>query len=234
MMQQFYLCKRLSRNPFMKKSLLSFLLISIIQFGNAQTEKPSYQHFSKGKSFWGIGISPVYSDMMYSYTDISISKGNTNLGLLAAPMYGKFVQQNLMIGVMGIVGIHTERLSYLTYPISIGPGPSLPNVETKNIYNSFDLGLVPLVRYYLTLNKRNTFAFFLQGALPAVYGKQTNVVRYKYAAGGTNEFETKYDQFSLRGSIGFGLSVQGRLGSIDTHVSNMGWFLSFNKLIKKK
>lgn len=220
----------------MKKVLFLILLISIVQLSNAQNEKPTYQHFNKGKSFWGIGISPVYSDMMYSYTDISISKGNTNLGLLAAPMYGKFVRQNLMIGIMGIVGIHTEKYSYLSYPPSVwpGPGPSVPNAETKSIYNSFDLGLAPLVRYYLPLNKRNTFAFFMQGALPAVYGKQNHIVRVKNVSGTVSESFDSYNQFSLRGSIGFGLSVQGRLGSLDTHVSNMGWFFSFNKLILKK
>jgi hypothetical protein len=208
--------------------------LTVIQMSFAQTEKSTYQHFNKGKSFWGIGISPVYSDMMGSYTDISITKGNTNLGILFAPMYGKFVQQNWMIGVMGIAGVHTQRSSYLTYPITIGPGPSLPSVDTKNIDNSIDIGIAPMTRYYFTLNKRNSTAFFLQAALPAVYSKSNNILRYNYGSGAVDEFKTMYDQFSLRGSIGFGLSVQGKFGSFDTHVSNMGWFLSFNKLIQKK
>ncbi len=218
----------------MKKSWMLFFALAITQLGFAQTEKSTYQHFNKGKSFWGVGISPVYSDMMGSYTDISITKGNTNLGILFAPMYGKFIQQNWMIGMMGIAGIHTERSSYLTYPITIGPGPGLPSVDTKNIYNNLDFGIAPITRYYLSFNKRNSAAFFLQAALPAVYSKSTSILRYTYGPGSEDEFKTMYDQFSLRGSIGFGLSLQGRFGSFDTHVSNMGWFLSFNKLIQKK
>ena len=144
------------------------------------------------------------------------------------------VLENWMIGVMGIAGVHTDRRSYLTYPITIGPGPSLPNVDTKNIDNSLDIGIAPITRYYLPLNKRNSTAFFLQAALPAVYSKSNNTLRYKYASGVVDEFKYQYDQFSLRGSIGFGLSVQGKFGSFDTHVSNMGWYLSFSKLISKK
>jgi hypothetical protein len=82
--------------------------------------------------------------------------------------------------------------------------------------------------------QRNSAAFFLQAALPAVYSKSTYNTRYSYASGSVDEFKGTFDQFSLRGSIGFGLSVQGKFGSFDTHVSNMGWFLSFNKLIQKK
>lgn len=218
----------------MKKGMIMIWVLLIAQIGFSQTEKSTFQHFNKGKSFWGVGISPVYSDMMGSYTDISITKGNTNLGILLAPMYGKFVQQNWMIGVMGIAGVHTQRSSYLTYPITIGPGPGLPSIDTKNIDNNFDIGIAPITRYYLPFNKRNTAAFFLQGALPFVYSKFTNTIRYTYGPGSVDEFKTKYDQFSLRGSIGFGLSLQGKFGSFDTHVSNMGWFLSFNKLISKK
>ena len=218
----------------MKKGWMLLLSLVIAYLGFAQTEKPTYQYFNKGNSFWGIGISPVYSDMMGSYTDISITKGNTNLGILLAPMYGKFVQQNWMIGVMGIAGFHTERRSYLSYPITIGPGPSLPSIDTKDINSNLDLGIAPMTRYYLSFNKRNTAAFFLQAALPAVYSKYNNTLRYEYPSGAKDEFKSMSEQFSLRGSIGFGLSVQGKFGSFDTHVSNMGWFLSFNKLIQKK
>lgn len=218
----------------MKKGWMLFLSLVFVQLSYAQSEKLPYQHFNKGKSFWGIGLSPVSSDMMSSYTDISITKGNTNLGVLLAPMYGKFVQQNWMIGVIGIAGVHTERSSYLTDPVIIGPGPSLPSVDTKNIDNSLDIGIAPITRYYLSLNKRNSVAFFVQAALPAVYSKSNQILRYKYSSGVVDEFKTMYDQFSLRGSIGFGVSVQGKFGSFDTHVSNMGWFLSFNKFIKKK
>lgn len=219
----------------MKKAWLIFLCLGMVQFGISQTEKPAYDHFSKGKSFWGIGISPVYSDMMGSYTDISITKGNTNLGILLAPMYGKFVQKNWMIGVMGIAGIHTERRTYENYPIVIGPGPVIPPpVQVKDVINNFDIGIAPITRYYLSFNKRSSAAFFLQAALPAVYSTYRSNQKYTTNGGTSSEFKLKYDQFSLRGSIGFGLSIQGNFGSVDTHVSNMGWFLSFNKLIKKK
>lgn len=209
-------------------------LLGLVHLGISQTERPTYDHFSKGKSFWGIGLSPVYSDMMGSYTDISVTKGKTNLGLLVTPMYGKFVQKNLMVGVMGIAGLHTERRSYLSYPITIGPGPSLPTIDTKNKINTVDIGIAPMLRYYLSFNKRNSVAFFLQAALLAVYGKYTNTLRYTYASGAVDEFNSRFEEFSLRGSIGFGLSIQGNFGTVDSHVSNMGWFLSFNKLIKKK
>ena len=89
----------------MKKEWMLFFALVILQTGFSQAEKSLYQHFNKGKTFWGIGISPVYSDMMGSYTDISITKGNTNLGILLAPIYGKFVQQNWMIGVMTAISV---------------------------------------------------------------------------------------------------------------------------------
>ncbi|WP_439506092.1 hypothetical protein [Sediminibacterium sp.] len=219
----------------MKKGWMLLLSSAITCFSFAQTEKPTYQHFNKGKSFLGIGISPVYSDMMGSYTDISITKGNTNLGILLAPMYGKFVQQNWMIGVMGIAGAHTERRNYETYPMVIGPGPGIPPpMQVKEMINNFDLGITPITRYYLSFNKRNSVAFFMQAALPAVYSTYSNVQKYSFSGGANSEIRSSFNQFSLRGSIGFGLSVQGKFGSFDTHVSNMGWFLSFNKLIQKK
>ncbi|BDQ11968.1 hypothetical protein [Sediminibacterium sp. TEGAF015] len=211
--------------------LFFFVLTSI---ASAQDEKPVFQHFSKGKTFWGVGISPVYSDMLGAYTDVSIRKNNTSLGILIAPMYGKFVQQNFMVGLMGIAGFHTEQNKYLTYPITIGFPPFFPNVETKDVNNNLDLGLVPITRYYFNLNRRNSIAFFLQAGLPAVYSKYTNSTTYKYVTGSVDRFSGQYDEFSVRGSIGFGLSVQGKMGSFDTHVSNMGWFLSFNKLLSKK
>lgn len=219
----------------MKKFWIILLSLSTVQIGISQTERLSYDHFSKGNSFWGIGLSPVYSDMMGSYTDISVTKGNTNLGILLAPMYGKFVQKNWMVGVMGIAGIHTERRSYENYPVVIGPGPGFPPpVLVKDVINNFDLGIAPITRYYLSFNKRNSAAFFVQAALPAVYNTYSSSQKYTTNAGVSSEFKRKFDQFSLRGSIGFGLSIQGNFGSVDTHVSNMGWFLSFNKLIKKK
>jgi hypothetical protein len=201
--------------------------------GFAQTEKPTYNYFNKGQKFWSIGLSPVYSDMVGSYTDVSISKGNTNLGILLAPMKAKFVEQNLMLGVMGIVGMHTEQSTFFTYPITIGPGP-VPPVDTKSIMNNLDLGIAPIIRYYMPLTKRNTLAFFLQGGLPLIYSKQTNTLKYLYGPGIVDEFKTSTDQLALRGSIGFGLSVQANFGSIDSHVSNMGWFLSFNKFINQR
>lgn len=220
---------------FMKKGYTLFLSLAVAYLSFAQTEKPTYQHFNKGKSFLGIGISPVYSDMMGSYTDISITKGNTNLGILLAPMYGKFVEQNWMIGVMGIAGAHTERRNYETYPMVIGPGPGIPSpMQVKEMVNNFDLGITPITRYYLSFNKRNSAAFFMQAALPAVYSTYSSVQKYSFNGGVNSEIRSSFNQFSLRGSIGFGLSVQGKFGSFDTHVSNMGWFLSFNKLIQKK
>ncbi len=216
----------------MKKGLLSFLLISIIQFSYAQAEKTTYQHFSKGKSFWGVGLSPVSTDMIGSFTDIQVTKSKTSLGILLAPMYGKFIQTNLMLGVLGLVGFHTEKTTYPSYSSS---SSSSASVETINNNNSTDFGIAPIVRYYLPFNKRNSMAFFIQGALPGVYSKTSYKQSYKNASGSVVEqYKSQYDQFSLIGSIGFGLSVQGRLGSIDTHLSNMGWFLSFNKSITKK
>lgn len=213
-------------------SLLISLLVCYSAF--SQVDRPVLHPFSKGNAYWGIGISPTYSDMIGSYTDISIRKNNTNLGILMAPMYGRFVQQNWMVGIMGIAGFRTEQRKYLTYPVTIGFPPFFPNVDTKDVNNSFDLGLAPFTRYYFNLNRRNSFAFFLQAGLPGIYSKYTNSTTYKYVSGAVDRFSTQNSEFSLRGSMGFGLSVQGKKGSIDTHISNMGWFISFNKLLQKK
>lgn len=215
------------------RAVMFFLGLFILNAGFAQSDKPAFHYFDKGQKFWSIGISPVYSDMFGAYTDVAISKGNTNLGVLFAPMSGKFVEQNLMLGMMSIVGLHTERRSFYSYPITIGPSP-LPMIDTRSIDNHLDLGIAPIIRYYMLLTKRNTLAFFLQGVLPLVYSKQTNTLKYLYSSGISDEFKTSTDQLSLRGSIGFGLSVQANFGSIDSHVSNMGWFLSFNKFINKR
>ena len=128
----------------MKKVFYLIVFTCFAQYSIAQTEKPTYQYFNKGKSFWGIGISPVSTDIIGSYTDISITKNRTNLGILVSPIYGKFVQNNLMIGVMGIIGFHSEKYSYPSYSSS---SSSAAAVETINVNKSSDFGIAPLVRY---------------------------------------------------------------------------------------
>jgi hypothetical protein len=74
-------------------------------------------------------------------------------------------------------------------------------------------------------------AFFLQGGLPFVYGQTKYIQRVGFPAG-QQDLSSKQSSVYLKASLGFGLSVQGKFGSIDTHVSNLGWFFSFNKLLK--
>lgn len=212
----------------MKKTTLLFLFTSFTLIVTAQNDKPVYNYLNKGTAVVGIGLSPVSSDMMYSFTDLSIEKGRSAYGLLLSPMFGKFVLKNWMIGAMGFVGFHSDRNNYTAY--TGGPGAPVP-YNVKDIDNAFDIGLAPFSRYYFSFNSRNSFAFFLQGALPAVYTSigRKDVIDFP---SGKQEISSKYDNFSLKGSIGFGLSVQGKFGAVDTHVSNMGWFFCFNKQLR--
>lgn len=214
----------------MKKTTFFTLFICFTILVSAQNEKPSYTYLNKGTAVVGIGLSPVSSDMMYSFTDLSIEKGRSSYGLLLSPMFGKFVQKSWMIGAMGFVGFHSERYNYTSYRMGTG-GQSLGPYNAKNVDNAFDIGLAPFSRYYFSFNRRNSFAFFLQGALPAIYSYNNSKDIIDFPSG-KQEIISTYENFSLRGSIGFGLSVQGKFGSVDTHVSNMGWFFSFNKQLR--
>ncbi len=207
--------------------LLLFVLTSFHSI--AQSDKPIYKHFEKGNSFIGLGFSPVYSDLFGTTTEISIQNGSSSAGLLLAPSYGKMIEKNWMIGAMGFLGYYSSRYSSNYYPPSIGINP--PLYASKNISNYFDIGISPITRYYFMLSKRNTIAFFLQGGLPIVYG-QTNYIQRIDFPTGQQDLSSKQSSLTLKASLGFGLSVQGKFGSIDTHVSNLGWFFSFNKLLK--
>lgn len=213
----------------MRKSiiLLSFLVSTYHLF--AQSDKPTYKHFEKGNSFVGIGFSPVYSDLFGSTTEISIQNESSAAGILLSPSYGKMIQKNWMIGAMGFLGFYSSRYSSNYYPPSVGINP--PRYNSKNISNYVDIGISPFTRYYFMLSKRNTIAFFLQGGLPLVYGHTKYIQRIDFPSG-QQDLSSTQSRLSLKASLGFGLSVQGKFGSIDTHVSNLGWFFSFNKLLK--
>ncbi|TAH07735.1 MAG: hypothetical protein EAZ12_08485 [Sphingobacteriia bacterium] len=213
----------------MKKHILLFFFILSTASSFSQTEKPIYKHFEKGNSIIGIGFSPVYSDLFGTTTEISIQDGSSSVGLLLSPSYGKFIEKNWMVGGMGFLGYYSSRYSYNYYPPSIGLNP--PFFPAKNISNYFDIGIIPFTRYYFMLSKRNTLAFFLQGGLPIVYG-QTNYIQRIDFPSGQQDISSKQSSLTLKASLGFGLSVQGKFGSIDTHVSNLGCFFSFNKLLK--
>jgi hypothetical protein len=139
------------------------------------------------------------------------------------------IEKNWMVGAMGFIGYYSDRYSSNYFPPSVGINP--PLYQSKNISNYFDIGISPFTRYYFMLSKRNTMAFFLQGGLPFIYGQAKYIQRVDFPAG-QQDISSKQSSVYLRASLGFGLSVQGKFGSIDTHVSNMGWFFSFNKLLK--
>lgn len=213
----------------MRNYLLFFLFTVCAINAFAQTEKPVYKHFDKGNSFIGIGFSPVYSDLFGTTTEISIQNGSSSVGLLLAPTYGKMIQKNWMVGAMGFFGYYSSRYSFNYYPPSVGLNP--PFFPAKSISNYFDIGISPITRYYFMLSKRNTLAFFLQGGLPIVYGQTKFIQRIDFPSG-QQDLSSQQSSLTLKASLGFGLSVQGKFGSIDTHVSNLGWFFSFNKLLK--
>jgi hypothetical protein len=213
----------------MRNYFLLFCLILSAASSFAQTEKPIYKHFEKGNAFVGIGFSPVYSDLFGTTTEIIVQDGSSSVGLLLSPSYGKMIEKNWMVGAMGFIGYYSSRYSSNYFPPSVGINP--PVYPSKNISNYFDIGISPFTRYYFMLSKRNTMAFFLQGGLPFVYGQTKYIQRVGFPAG-QQDLSIKQSSVYLKASLGFGLSVQGKFGSIDTHVSNLGWFFSFNKLLK--
>ncbi|MEN9597820.1 MAG: hypothetical protein RL596_131 [Bacteroidota bacterium] len=218
----------------MRKTTLLALAIVSIQFVFSQETTPKKSLSAKGNKYWGIGISPVYSDAFLSYTDFGFQNGNSNIGLLAMSHYGKFVADNVMVGGVLTTGYHYNKSSFTnSFPGGIFPGvPNPSKIEYTNKYNDFDISIAPFARYYINFNKRGSVALFLQGAIPYVYS--TSVFKGEQLNNGvlsSNGYTTTYS--SLRGSLGFGVAVQAKFGSVDTHVSNMGWFISFNKLIKK-
>lgn len=219
----------------MKQFVLFLTSMCCLGFVMAQEYgRPVYTHFDKGNSFWGISTTPVYSDMFYTNTSLVLQGDNRTAGLLLAPSYSKMIAKNWMLGGMVFLGYLSDGYTSSTYPPFVGPGPFPINpqpVPVKYIQRSFDWGVMPFTRYYLQLNRRNTFAFFGQAGLPLV--SSTSNYKTEYPQSPSLNSSQKYSDFVLKGSLGFGLSVQGRYGIFDTHVSNLGWFLGYHGSLGK-
>ncbi len=215
--------------------VISFLLVSTSLFAQKE-ERPSYRnYFERGNRAFGVQIGIAGGYPINSVTALDISKTNKFYGLLLLPSYGWFIERNFIVGAQAILGFNYDSYSYSNYDYSTNP-PRLIS-DYKNTSKGTDLGIAPFLRYYVPLGKRNVVSLFGQGSFPVLYSSyktevtppQTNpnFPYYRY-----NDEEG----LKLIASLGIGVSVNGRFGSLEINGNNTGLYIGFQKYLfpKKK
>lgn len=215
--------------------VISFLVISTSLFAQKE-ERPSYRnYFDRGTHAVGIQVGIVGGYPINSVTALDISKTNKFYGLLLLPSYGWFIERNFIVGAQAILGFNYDSYTNTNYDYSTNP-PRFVS-EYKNTSKGTDLGIAPYLRYYVPLGKRNVVSLFGQGSFPVIYSSyktevtppQTNPNWYNYR---------NNDEEGLRliASLGLGVAVNGRFGSLEINGNNTGLYIGFQKYLfaKKK
>lgn len=127
-----------------------------------------------------------------------------------------------MIGIQGLAGLSSNK--YIDYY-------NTSNYKTTSSYS--DVGIAPITRYFIPIGKRNVVSLFGQASLPIVYSSEK---RETFQTTGSTPYNTssRYSEVTLLGSIGFGASLNGRLGSLELNINNTGLFLGFHKYFRKR
>jgi hypothetical protein len=203
-----------------KLSTLLLFIISVSAFG--QNIKRSYSSFyDRGNKTFGIELGVAGGYPINSVTELNISKEEKNYGLLLIPSYGWFVETNWVIGGQAILGFANESYNYSGFQFT-----------STHKANYADLGLAPFTRYYVPLGKRNVVSLFGQASMPVIYSSrktediQTGSSPYKYEY---SDYEIK-----LMGTLGLGVALNGRFGSLEVNANNTGLYVGFHKFIGKK
>jgi hypothetical protein len=206
-----------------------FLIISFSLFAQKE-DRPSYRnYFDRGAKAVGIQIGVAGGYPINSVTILDISNDSKDYGLLALPSYGWFVERNFLVGASAIIGFSNYSSFNDSYDYSTSP-PSVTRYQYKG--RSIDLGLAPFLRYYVPLGKRNVVSLFGQGSLPVFYSKSRN----ETTPNQINNWYSNQQGIKVIASLGLGVSVNGRLGSLEINGNNTGLYIGVQKYltIKKK
>lgn len=199
------------------KHLFAILFsLSICTFATAQNEvkRTNFSYFEKGRKVFGVELGIAGGYPINSVTELSISKNEKYYGLLIIPSYGKFVETNWVIGGQAILGFNNSRYSY--------------NNGTQTDYNkskSSDFGLAPFTRYFVPLGKRNVVSIFGQASLPILYSSYYSESSWP----GTPRSIKDESELRIIGTIGLGVSLNGRFGSLELNANTTGLYVGFHK-----
>ncbi len=201
---------------------LFFSCIAVCTFAQQET-KPNYTSlFEKGNRIAGIEFGVAGEYPINSVTQLNISKSDKNYGLLLLPSYGWFVEKNWVFGGQAILGFSNTSYSYTN--------GSQFSSSNKSKYSDF--GIAPYTRYFVPLGKRNVVSLFGHASMPIIYStservsKQTGNLPSTFTS---NDFGVK-----IIGSLGLGVSLNGRFGSLEANANNTGLYLGFHKYFRRK
>lgn len=212
--------------------VISFLFISSSLFAQKE-ERPSYRnYFERGSRAIGIQIGVAGGYPINSITILDISNDSRDYGLLALPSYGWFVERNFLVGASAIIGFNNYSSTNYSYDYSTNP----PRVtEYKSEGRNLDLGLAPFLRYYVPLGKRNVVSVFGQGSFPILYSRTRNETTPIQT--NNNWYSDRYNNqegLKLIASLGVGVSVNGRFGSLEVNANNTGLYIGLQKYLSFK
>lgn len=186
--------------------------------------KPNYSSmFEKGTRIAGIELGVAGEYPINSVTQLNISKDDKNYGLLLLPSYGWFVENNWVVGGQAILGFSHDSYSYQS-------GLQYTN-SSKSSYSDF--GVAPFTRYFVPLGKRNVVSLFGHASLPVIYSTSKSENKQTGTSGAFSYSDSDYE-LRVIGSLGLGVSVNGRFGSLEVNANNTGLYFGFHKYFKKK
>jgi hypothetical protein len=210
---------------------LSILCLLSIEVFAQKTERPDYTHYlKKGSKAVNVQLGIAGGYPLGSVTALDISDENKYYGLLVLPSYGSFVKKNFMIGASAILGFTNYQYSSFDYSSSVSQPPVKRDYKT----NYSDFGIAPFARYYVQLSRRNVVNIFLQGSLPVFYSSVEETITPAPVPGSTwYRYNFARQGWNAVGSLGGGVSVNGRFGSLELNANNTGLYVGFQKCLTK-
>lgn len=199
-----------------------FLFTVSAAFAQKDTRRNYSPFFEKGNKIFGIELGIAGEYPINSVTQLSISKREKNYGILLLPSYGWFVENNWVIGGQAILGFSSNTYTYQNTPQYSG--------TNKSTYS--DVGIAPFTRYFVPLGKRNVVSIFGHASMPIIYS--TSKTESKQTGGFPSNYSYSNSELRLIGTIGLGVSLNGRFGSLEVNANNTGLYIGFHKYIGKK
>jgi hypothetical protein len=204
------------------------VLLLITASASAQKDaKPNHSsYFEKGNRVVGIELGVAGEYPINSVTKLNISKTEKNYGLLLLPSYGRFVENNWVVGGQAILGFANDSYTYQS-------GSSSGVVYTSSNKSRYtDFGIAPFTRYFVPLGKRNVVSLFGHASLPVIYS--TSKEEYKQSGGFPNTYSSNDYEVRVIASLGLGVSLNGRFGSLEVNANNTGLYVGLHKYFQKK
>lgn len=192
------------------------LLFSTFSTAQDDVKRNNFSFFQKGSKVFGIELGIAGGYPINSITQLNISKDDKNYGLLIIPSYGWFVETNWVFGGQAILGFSNNSYTY--------------NSGTQTYYDkskSSDFGIAPFTRYFVPLGKRNVVSIFGQASMPILYSTYSSESKQS----GNPPFMNSYNESELKllGTIGLGVSLNGRFGSLELNGNTTGLYVGFHK-----